>query len=437
MDTPTVKPARVVIVGAGIAGPTLALLLKQKGYFPVVVEKVRDMGNVGIALSIHPNGMKVLNRAGLALDVVNGPPSSPPTLAWDDYTNTGEFLGGPASSLLAGFIDRYGWPVIGVTRTRLQTLLIDKCRQSGIPVHTGWRLASWDEVGDGIVARAEDGRELHADFIVGTDGLRSRTREILLQKRGVEVQEPMFTGIVVRGGQTPTPAAFDTPAIRIYYGATTTVISHTLEDGMSVWGLNYFEKTPVKESWSTVLAEDLQKEIDLTLEKLEGWAKPVREMVSKTTKMMSIGLYDRPELPVEQWYYGRGIVVGDAAHPTTPHVGQGANQGLVDAWHLSQLLPSCDEQSAKSLDRAELETIFHNLAAVRQGPTAMIVERSREQGKLRVVTDKSPGAKERRDDLIRSFWRDQDTFNQIHDMLYNEPFEDKEGFAKMMRQRQE
>lgn len=51
-----IKPSTVLIVGAGIAGPALALLLRQKGYLPTVVEKVRDMGEVGVALSLHPNG---------------------------------------------------------------------------------------------------------------------------------------------------------------------------------------------------------------------------------------------------------------------------------------------------------------------------------------------------------------------------------------------
>lgn len=262
--------------------------------------------------------MKVLSRAGLAADIVNGPPSTPATLRWDEFTHTGQFLGGPGSALPSGFADKYGWPILGITRTRLQTLLVDRCRELGIPVHTGWKLADVRELPDGVVARSEDGRELCTAFVVGADGLKSRTRGILLEKRGVQIEEPDFTHIVVQGGSTPTPAAFrDTPAIRIFYGDTNTVISHPLEDGMSVWGLNYREEVPVKESWRTVPAEKLDAEIAATLAGLEGWAEPVREMVAATRKMMAIGVYDRPELPVEHWYCGRGVLIGDAAHPTT------------------------------------------------------------------------------------------------------------------------
>ncbi len=52
----TVKPSTVLVVGAGISGPVAALLLKQKGYQPTIVEKVQDLSDVGIALSLHPNG---------------------------------------------------------------------------------------------------------------------------------------------------------------------------------------------------------------------------------------------------------------------------------------------------------------------------------------------------------------------------------------------
>ena len=56
MSSVSIKPSTVLIVGAGIAGPTLAILLQQKGYLPIIVEKVRNLGDVGIALALAPNG---------------------------------------------------------------------------------------------------------------------------------------------------------------------------------------------------------------------------------------------------------------------------------------------------------------------------------------------------------------------------------------------
>jgi salicylate hydroxylase len=268
--------------------------------------------------------MKVLDRAGVALELILGPPSSPAPLRWDEFTSSGEFLGG--TGIHSQFTELYGWPSIGVTRTRLQTLLLDTCRQRGIPVHVGWKLAAYVENDEGIVARAEDGREVRADFIVGADGLKSRTRELLLEKRGIQIDEPLFTHIIVRGGCSPIPASLkDVPAIRIWYGATEAMISHPLENGLSVWGLTCDARDATSESWRTVPAAELDHEIKMTLGQLEGWPESVRELVSTSTKIMTIGLYDRPELPVEHWYYSRGVLIGDAAHPTTyvwtiPHV---------------------------------------------------------------------------------------------------------------------
>src|SRR3569833_8896 len=262
--------------------------------------------------------MKVLHRAGVAAEVAHNPHNTPATQRWDEFTWSGEYLGGPGAVLLGVFSDKYGWPIFGVTRTRLQTLLMDACRANGIPIHTGWRLADLREVEDGVVARSEDGREIQARFVVGADGLKSRTRDLLMGKRGLANEAPNFTGIVVLGGASPTPDSMKSvAAIRIWYGATITMISHTLEDGMSVWGLNYGLNETKKESWRTIPKREQKKENAKTQEKHEGWAQPVRELVAGTRKMMTIGRYDRPELPVEQWYHGRVVLVGDAAHPTT------------------------------------------------------------------------------------------------------------------------
>ncbi|KAK3372433.1 hypothetical protein B0H63DRAFT_453761 [Podospora didyma] len=440
MSPSPIKPATVLIVGAGIVGPALALLLKQKGYHPVVVEKVRERGDVGVAISLQPNGMKVMHLAGVASELLHGPPSTPVTQRWDEFTDTGEFLGGPGSELLGGFPEKYGMPVIGLTRTRLQTVLWDACQRKGIPIHTGWRLARLDdddngtgsssgdkdhdddgEGGGAIMARSEDGRSIRADMVIGCDGLKSRTRDLLVEKRGGTNKDPDFTGVVVLGGACPTPKSLETPAIRIWYGQEMAVISHCLEDGMSVWGLNY-GREKAAESWRTVPAEELADEVTKTLALVDGWAEPVREMIATSRKMMTIGLYDRPELPVEQWYHGRCVLVGDAAHPTTPHVGQGANQGLEDAWHLVDLLPRCDELSPKTLSAGELEGIFHQLASIRQGPTTMMVQQARAQGELRVVKDKSPDARKKRDDLIRAKWQDVGALQGMFDMMYNGPF---------------
>ena len=259
--------------------------------------------------------MKVIGRAGVASEVLEGVPFFQ---SHSEFTDKGEFLGGPASGLQSGFIEKYGWPMIGISRTRIQTVLLDNCRRKGVVIHTGWRLAALEEVGDAVLARSEDGREELVDLVVGADGIKSRTRELITLKRGLEVKEPDFTGIAILGGLVKTPKWLERePSVRVYYGATVAMINHTLENGMCVWGLNYGLESAVAESWRTIRQEDLAQEVAATLERLEGWAEPVRGLIAGSQKIMTIGLYDRPELPAEQWHYNRCVLVGDAAHPTT------------------------------------------------------------------------------------------------------------------------
>src|SRR5271154_2795926 len=113
MSSPT-----VLIIGCGIAGPVLALLLKQKGYSPVVFEKVTELGNAGASLMLQPNGMKVLNLIGLASPMSA---SSTPLASLRDQTFTGQTLG--LTHLPATFSTRYGHPSVGVRRSLLNLSL--------------------------------------------------------------------------------------------------------------------------------------------------------------------------------------------------------------------------------------------------------------------------------------------------------------------------
>lgn len=138
--------------------------------------------------------MKVLNKAGVARDLLDG---TVPWLLWNEYTSDGEYLGGPGSTMPGQWIDKYGWPGIGVSRTKIQLHLRDIALRAGIEYHQGWRLKDVRETEDGIIAISEDGQEIEASFIIGCDGLKSATREALLTKKGIENKDPDFTGIAV------------------------------------------------------------------------------------------------------------------------------------------------------------------------------------------------------------------------------------------------
>lgn len=142
----------------------------------------------------------MLNKAGVAKELLGG---TLPWLKWNEYTSNGEFLGGPGSDLPATWAGRYGWPAAGISRTKIQLCLRDIVMREGVEYHQGWRLKEIWEKHDGIVAVSEEGHQIEASFLIGCDGLKSATREILLAKKGIENKEPNFTGIAVVCSSAP------------------------------------------------------------------------------------------------------------------------------------------------------------------------------------------------------------------------------------------
>lgn len=135
-----------------------------------------------------------MNQAGVTQTLLNG---TVPWLKWQEFSSDGEYLGGPGSDLVATWADSYGWPAIGVSRTKIQLCLRELALQQGIEYHQGWRLNEIREEHDRIVAISETGQQIEASFVVGCDGLKSMTREILLAKKGIVDKDPNFTGIAV------------------------------------------------------------------------------------------------------------------------------------------------------------------------------------------------------------------------------------------------
>lgn len=262
-----------------------------------------------------------------------------PWKVWNEYSDTNEFLGGPGSKQLGDWETRYGWPALGVSRTRIQLALKQVAEEKGIRYETGWRLNQIEETQDGIVAYSEDDRHITADFVLGCDGLKSSVREQILAKKGVSIKDPDFTGIAVvgitcnfrdraltksqLGGVSPTTDFQKSqPGVHNWYGPTTCVVSHPLEDGMSIWGLNYVPKTAVPESWQSISKDQVASRVEETRKQFETWPETLQKCIRDSVKLQTIGLYDRPELPADQWYHGRMMLLGDAAHPGTyvsPH----------------------------------------------------------------------------------------------------------------------
>lgn len=409
---------KVLIIGAGISGPILALLLKRKGYSPIVLEKVRELGDAGSGLMLMPNGLKVLSLLNLASPITT---SVQNVQAIRDYTWTGEEIGGTDSP--ATWKEIYGQPACGVKRSVLNLALKSALNSSGIPLLEGWKLTQITESTDSVSATSSSGLQETGSFLVACDGIRSAARAILLGQRGVVELEPVFTGLVQVAGISRTPHAVlgKKGVWRSFYGPGRHFItfpSYRVEEGMTGWAITSRSEAKDVETWQSMDADQLKNFKGRLKAEFKGWCEEVSELVGGAEKVIKYGLYDRDALDPENWVSkgGRCVLVGDAAHPTSPHLGQGANQALEDCWWLSELLPDvCDE-----VDAVELKEAFKEFAEKRQPRTAALVKGARMQGEMRVAGSGEEG--KTRDERLRDGWRDLDAVKAKWDGLLRGPF---------------
>ncbi|KAM3085246.1 hypothetical protein ACMFMG_003675 [Clarireedia jacksonii] len=322
--SPTTAP-KVIIIGCGIAGPVVALLLQKKGYTPIILEKVKQLGDAGQSVLLQPNGLKVLSLVDLAEPVTNFSPHIEATL---NKTYMGELLG--ESDFLGRAKGRYGQPACGVKRSKFNLDLKQAVLDAGIELHEGWKLDAIEETEHSVIAISEDGQKVEGSFLVGCDGIRAMSRSILLKRKSVEEPEASYTGLIQTGCLSPTPASLkDHATIINIYGPSAHMILYPISPDTTSWAISRRSSIQQKETWQKASPSELVTQKAQLLEEFKDWNNtPALDLIRGAERLIKYGVFDRPSLEPEYWYDGRCVLIGDAAHPTSPHLGQGANQAM-------------------------------------------------------------------------------------------------------------
>lgn len=246
-----------------------------------------------------------------------------------DRKSTGENLG--SSQLPKDWSSKYTQPACGVKRTRLNLALKDAFLASSIPLYEDWKLASLTETTGGVIATASDGRTMEGAFLIGCDGLKSVTRSLVLAQHGRIEGDAEFTGLTQTGGLSPTPAFLkEEPAMLNIYGPGAHLIAYPSSETTAAWAITQTDSVETQESWKAFSEVESAALKEKLLEEFKDWCEPFAELVKGAERLIKYGLFDRPQLDPEFWVSkgGRCVLIGDAAHPTSPHLGQGANQAL-------------------------------------------------------------------------------------------------------------
>lgn len=313
---------RVAVVGAGIAGLTLAAALSREGLRCHVFEQTRLLGDVGAGVQVAPNASRLLHRLGLTrrMQAVAVRPRAIEMRRWDDNTVLGRTELGEVCDRL------FGAPYYAVHRADLHHELLEHL-PDGI-VHLGLRCAQVVERPEEVELHFTNGSTTTADVVVGADGIHSRVRDLLI------TDEPRFSGQSIYRGLIPAsrvPFLLEEPKVVLWLGPGQHCVSYPISHGGQV---SFGATTPAgdwrTESWS---AEGRTEDLAAAY---SGWNEEVQQLTSAPDAVGRWALYDRDT--VDYWSSDRVTLVGDAAHPMLPFMAQGANQAIEDAVALAACL---------------------------------------------------------------------------------------------------
>lgn len=336
-----------LVVGAGIAGLAAAVGLQSRGLDVTIIEERSDT-TAGAGISIWPNALAALDQLGLG-DAVRaaGGRVTAGAMRWHD----GAWLRRPSQDR---FVRALGEPLVVVRRNVLMQLLADALQPGTL--HTGVAVSDLALTGSGVRVLLADGATRHVDAVVGADGVGSVVARHLngtLRRR--------YAG----------------------YTAWRAVADHALDEQLSgeTFGMGVeFGHVPLGTGHAYWFATERgpeghsapEGELAYLRRKYGSWADPIPALLASTdpADVLRNDMYDRAE--ARQWSRGPIVLVGDAAHPMRPHLGQGGCQGIEDAATLAHLVARSDAPA----------TAFARFAALRKPRVRPLARQSKLIGQI-------------------------------------------------------
>jgi len=357
----TQRSRKALVIGAGIAGPITAILLKRAGIDAEIFEAWPRSTGIGGGLQIAPNGMHVLAEAGLASEMIQ---RGAVAEAIEFYSQSGAKLG----TVNRNMRERFGQPAVNMRRSVLNEAVLAKADAADIKVAFEKRLVRIEDRADQpIVAYFADGSSAEGDFLIGADGVHSAVRNHVV----TDAPKPFDLDLVSFGGFVPRSlleSARTPPSLIMTVG----------QSGFFGYGFCNSDPDTGAMCWSTMPTHGIdaatframdQEALRRHLRRYHtGWHAPIPQLIDALQEIVVSASLDLATLP--NWSRGRALLIGDAAHATSPHAGQGASVALEDALRLARLLQ----------EEAETGAAFANFESERRGRVERIVALARRNG---------------------------------------------------------
>ena len=339
---------KIILIGGGIGGTATALALYRAGFEPIVYERTATLREVGAGVALWANATHVLKELGVLDEVLR---ESDPITNYQYFSQMGK-------ELMNLCTNHFEVPAVAIHRADLQALLWRKLSSEQSVL--GRAFERFEPVGNKVRAYFTGGLTDEGDALIGADGLRSQVRSQLFGEA-----KPIYRGMTsYRGLTNYVPDTYKRGYIYEFLGSGKAFGFVMIGKGRMYWYVA--SKAAEGQSDAPVGRKQELQEI------FQDWSTPIPELIAATdeTSILKTDLYDR--VPIPKWGFSNITLLGDAAHPTLPTMGQGACMAIEDALVVTQCL-------LEHSDPAEALDQYESLRLVR---TKKIVEQSLLIGKV-------------------------------------------------------
>jgi len=333
---------RIALVGGGLGGLTAALALARAGFEAHVFEQADRLREIGAGIGLSPNALKVLRALGVEGEVRRRG-SIPDAIVGRDWTTARQLFRIPLKDMVEA---RFGASNVQIHRGDLLNILARVISPSQI--HLNSRCVSVSSSDCGASLTFSDGRREHFDLVVGCDGIRSCIRAAM---HGAEA--PHFTGNMCWRALIEVeelPAGHVLPLVTNWMGPGGHIVTYYVRAGTLVNLVAVRETLDWSEdSWSVQAATS---ELIAAFPMVHG---SLRSLLERAGDCFKWGLFDRD--PLTTWSAQHITLLGDAAHPMLPFLGQGTAMAMEDAYVLARELSRSPDDVGAALRAYEAERV--------------------------------------------------------------------------------
>ncbi len=349
----------LLVAGGGIGGLAAALALVRRGYRVRVLEQSPQIGEIGAGIQLGPNAFHAFDALGVG-EKARGHAVYTDCMVMTDAIDEYEVGRIPTG---AAFRQRFGNPYAVIHRADVHLSLLDGAQESGmVDFLTNTRVKRVEQDSDSVTVTDQQGRQHHGLALIAADGVKSVVRARYVGDGHRVTGHVVYRAVV---DQADFPDDLKWNAASVWVGPNCHLVHYPLRGGEQYNVVVTFHSRQ-REEWSVTdgSADEVRSYFD-------GIAPRARQLIDLPSSWKRWATADRE--PIGQWSFGRVTLLGDAAHPMTQYMAQGACMALEDAVTLGEALRACGDDIVSSFDLYQRSRVAR---------AARVVLSAREMGRI-------------------------------------------------------